>query len=728
MSGAAWRWLALRWAALLLVLLLIWWPEWQHFRIDRSVSPAMVVSFDATADSGLLGKLGDIDLAETRMLGMTPLDALTAAQGAGLPIPGPDPGRFRPSGYPGDLMGLPPSATLFMAGLGYERLLLDAWRQTGQQSLLELALLRLTQFNSYESQRHHDRGFLWNDHAVASRASVLIKAWQAMQRHPELQADHRPTLMQLVASTGQLLAKPGLFTVRTNHGVMQNIALLQLTAAFPALPQAGAWRAEADKRLALQLTFYVSEEGVVLEHSPGYHLMGTQLLAWARWVREANGLPSLPMLDSAGAAATKVLAALQRPDGSLPAIGNTDGHLRHQTSETAPSAAKDQLWPIAGWGIWQQATSAGTANAQLMFTWAYHPGHGHKHADEGAFVWWQTGQTWVTGVGYWPYGDARARNSYGWHGSNAPHGLREDGRSARQARLVGHATDAGIKVADIERQRSDGAVVRRTLIQLEDHVVLALDSAQKLSDGMRTAWTFGPNATLQAGADTRQWTVRIPGQSEHLQIALWAPVALQTQELRASAESSMGWTTVNGVPSPADTLLVSSVGDEALQLAALRLSSTAQPLGVQLQGQFEATRWVLLVNDGNRVFTLERDGQVLSVQVAEPDSPTAASGPKRLRLSTASVDAQTAALRNDYQKAVRQYPPWRDLWDYRIKITKVALGLALALEIAAWLLVWGLAHTGRGGWCDRQGARLGLALALVWAPAAAWLHFSYLRA
>jgi Heparinase II/III N-terminus/Heparinase II/III-like protein len=727
MPGAAWRWLALRWAALLLLLLLIWWPEWQHFRIDRRVSPAMVASFDAAADSRLLGKLGDIDLAETRTLGMTPLDALAAAQGAGLPIPGPHPGRFRPSGYPADLAGLPPSATLFVAGLGYERLLLDAWRQTGQLSLLELALLRLTQFNSHESQRHHDRGFLWNDHAVASRASVLIKAWQALQLLPELQAAHRPALMQLVTSTGHLLAKPGLFTVRTNHGVMQNIALLQLAAAFPALPQAAAWRAEADRRLALQLTFYVSEEGVVLEHSPGYHLMGTQLLAWARWVREANGLPSLPALDSASAASAQVLAALQRPDGSLPAIGNTDGHFRHQTSGPALSAARDQLWPVAGWGLWQQATSAGTANAQLMFTWAHHPGHGHKHADEGAFVWWQAGQTWVTGTGYWPYGDARARNSYGWHGSNAPHGLHEDGRSARQARLVGHAAGAGIKVADIERRRADGTVLRRTLIQLADHLVLVVDIGQHLSDGMRTAWTFGPNALLDAGADAREWTVRVPGQPEHLQVALWAPTAPQMQVLRASAVSSMGWTTVNGAPSPADTLLVSSIGAEAVQLAALRLSSNAQPLSVQPRGQFEATRWVLLVKDGGRVLTIERDGQDLGVQVEGPGSTTAA-GPQRLHLSATSVEAQTAALRTGYQNAVAQFPPWRDLWDYRIQSTKAVLGLALALELAAWLLVWALSRAGRGGWGSRQGAQLGVTLGLVWLATAAWLHFSYLRA
>ena len=61
--------------------------------------------------------------------------------------------------------------------------------------------------------------------------------------------------------SGELLAKQKLFTVRTNHGVMQNIALLQVTAAFPLLPKTKDWRNLAIERLELQLGFYVSDEG-----------------------------------------------------------------------------------------------------------------------------------------------------------------------------------------------------------------------------------------------------------------------------------------------------------------------------------------------------------------------------------------------------------------------------------------------------------------------------------
>ncbi len=43
-------------------------------------------------------------------------------------------------------------------------------------------------------------------------------------------------LLQAAARTARLLAKEGHFTFSTNHGIMQNIALLRYCIAFPELP------------------------------------------------------------------------------------------------------------------------------------------------------------------------------------------------------------------------------------------------------------------------------------------------------------------------------------------------------------------------------------------------------------------------------------------------------------------------------------------------------------
>ncbi|MFZ2294997.1 MAG: hypothetical protein WAW46_08150 [Polaromonas sp.] len=46
----------------------------------------------------------------------------------------------------------------------------------------------------------------------------------------------------MAARSGELLAKKSQSTVRSNHGVMQNMALLQISAAFPDFPKTQKWR------------------------------------------------------------------------------------------------------------------------------------------------------------------------------------------------------------------------------------------------------------------------------------------------------------------------------------------------------------------------------------------------------------------------------------------------------------------------------------------------------
>ena len=72
-----------------------------------------------------------------------------------------------------------------------------------------------------------------------------------------------------------------------------------------------------------QMKFYVSDEGVVLEHSAGYHVFGLELMGWAfRYLELMHETPPDEWTDKYDRAKS-VYATFRRPDGSLPVFGDT---------------------------------------------------------------------------------------------------------------------------------------------------------------------------------------------------------------------------------------------------------------------------------------------------------------------------------------------------------------------------------------------------------------------
>jgi Heparinase II/III N-terminus len=130
--------------------------------------------------------------------------------------------------------------------------------------------------------------------------------------------------MSMVARSEALLAKPGLFTVATNHGIMQNLALWHASMAFPALPHTQEYQRLASARMNDQMKFYLGEEGVILEHSAGYQPFGLERLAWAFRYLDLMHQPVPQEWIDKYERAQKFYGTLRRPDGSLPMLGDTD--------------------------------------------------------------------------------------------------------------------------------------------------------------------------------------------------------------------------------------------------------------------------------------------------------------------------------------------------------------------------------------------------------------------
>lgn len=720
-------WFALRGVLVVLALALVWWPEWAHFQIDRSsVSDAELAASMAVPDDAQLVAVARIDLSELDRSLFRPLHFARSLRDGWIDLPGPRGTRLRSGGHPADFQVGPPSYRLQIAGLAIEGVLLQAYEESNDREWLEMALQRTLEFSRHELRTRHDRGFLWNDHAVAARAAVLIALWRHVRADARLAQAHGHELLSFAARNGRWLAEPGHFTVRTNHGVMQNLALLQSSAAFPGLAEATAWRTLALDRLRLQLGFYVSAEGVVLEHSAGYQLMGTRLLAHAVALLRLNGMAPDATITAASEFSVAVLSGLLRPDGSLPLIGNTVGGRAVLSGIATASAhdAGDSVFPVAGWAVWWNR-SAGQAAAQTSLSWAKHDGHGHKHADEGSLHLWSGGTDWITATGYWPYGAPYLEAAYGWRGSNALHEPGEAAGSVRNAELYAYGTHGTLRFLDMGRTRRDGAAYRRQVLQFGPQDWLVVDFVAASPRGASTLWTLDPRLSVGAAATAGQFgsSAGIDGRRLTLALASSDP-SLRTRALRAEVEPFGGWVVQPEGPVPAPAVEVHvpaarSVTATLLQIGRdpVRVDWPRRPdaaadeqmwdLGLQILGRtlrFSRRQSTLTVQESGL------DGVALSTRTLELRGPGETSGPAR------------QALRAAYRNAVLRFPPWRDLYDYRAKASAVLLALLLCVEVT--LLAWG--RLAAPPWRSRWGTAIQAGGVALFVATAAYLPFVYL--
>lgn len=635
--------------------------------------------------------------------------------------------------YPEHLRQGPPTLRLVMASLELERLLLEAHGKVPDTRLLSTAVQRIAQFDRHERSRWLPDQFLWNDHALAARAGVLALAWKHARTNSEVPESTKLAIVRQAARTGALLANDAHFTIRTNHGVMQNLALLQLGTAFPSLPESMNWVQRAKERLDLQLAHYVSAEGMVLEHSATYQQVGAELLARFVDILALRGEQPSPSLRSALNGSVRVVQELFRPDGSLPLLGNTAMSASFAPALTGPSLVRPKhdedthretatLMPISGYAIWH--AGEGSELSQTVIAWAKHDGHGHKHADELSVHFWRNGIDWLTATGYWPYGRAGAEAAYGWRGSNAPHQRDEAFDNPRHTTLLAHAAQDRIKAIDLERKGPGHFAARRQVVQIDDSTLFVLDFT---SAGIahQTVWTFDPRLTVSqtaqsavnrthatAASPETGWALHLDSQGEG-----------RFEKFRGSLAPFAGWVVVDREPVAADALVVDAPPSGTVQAYLFHLTEEKAPgdperVQVALASGSTAERWSARLLTGTRIFDIERRSLVIDLTDAADGSTL------RLPLLPPDRSGQAAAaeLKAAYARAVERYPPRRELLHYRNRVAALGLALWLATEVMILALASVPAIVNK-----RTSRPFNLAFVTICIGFAYYLHFQYFR-
>lgn len=533
-------------------------------------------------------------------------------------------GNFLPPGYPGKTFNIPPDldsfekngrSDLFLARFAIQDILVDAFAVSGNDAYLICAKDLVVAFSRMEQQLWINHGLIWNDHAIAERVMVAIKVWRSYRNHYSFNQTDAKAILKLVKRSVLFLLKDSLYKARTNHALMQNLALLQICIAFPDIENIDSIKKTAYNRLIEMFPSYLSSEGVILEHSAGYHQKGLELVGKSLRYLTLLGMSIPPNQETSYEKAKGFYANLRRPDGTLPKFGDTSGW-EYKTAPLVTQGIKtgkytklsQQQWrpledasyyPDSGYAVWwgglDNYPTLKDLN-QTVIVWSYFQGNAHKHADEMSFLLWSEGQDWLTSSGYFPYGTELRRKAISWGGSNAPHLVGEPHGSDRRTVLRGYIDDENLKMIDLERLGPGSFRARRQLLFLEkEQCWLVVDSTDGEPDHkVRTTWNGAATTkNWQPGNIENSFTLIVKDKHSYLNAYIVSNNHLDIKAVKGSQSPFAGWDAT--WPSPA--LMVDQPANKSMTATIFLLNQSLALSGerqnVSITDLSDPQQWVI---------------------------------------------------------------------------------------------------------------------------------------
>jgi hypothetical protein len=696
-----------RGALVLLVFVVIWIPWFAYNHVPETlIAPAAIEEARYTPDDRLLEELTSYDVGaslfwqDDRQL-VNAAEKLLQGQAD---IPGFNAGSLELPLTAATMAAGPTMWQLKLHSLILPRVLLEAYKAEGRPEFLRAAADYLLAYDDYEGSGWQPGGFLWNDkwsrfvrndHAISARVFVLAEFWRLYRHSGEYRPDAAEAVFRMVARCAYLLTDPSRFTFATNHGIMQNLAVCHLSLSFPTLPSVDNYCRLAFERLDEQLSFFINDEGFVLEHSPGYQGLALMLIGLASRYRTLLGLEIPQHWLRKYEAAQRVYAELRRPDGSLPVFGDTDGGSDGEGPLVAPiddhglawqlenrdwSPSKElMLAPGAGYCLWWDGLDAWPESpglSQTVVAWSHFPGMGHKHADEMSLGFWADGTSWWTNVGYWAY-DAPGRDiAESWEGSNAPHLVGEPAQSQRETHLRFHGREGELAVIDLERRGPGTYRALRQIIRVGPRIWIAID-ASTADGGGRTqvAWTTSPDVQLAKSSVNGEYNLTDKSSGHSLRAFFRGAPGTEWRTIEGSLSPFGGWTVVGQVTRPAPAVIVERPADGSWLLAAWSLDAEFGPgltAAPRMRRWAGAEDWDALLPTSIGSLTLQRREALVEVS-AGPSGPTWSlmlkPGPE--------VSQATADFRSAFAVAAEKYGVADMSGVYRVKVTVVLVVVLL---------------------------------------------------
>lgn len=517
------------------------------------------------------------------------------------------------------------------------KLFLNAYTETDRSEFLIAALDFILGWDNFEQKNWSPESFVWNDHAVANRSEALGNFWYHYKAHPDFDIDKGRKLLKMAARNATFLARKLNYTFKTNHGTMQNLAVLKLVLFFPEVKEIQILKQTAVNNLIKQFDFFINEDGVILEHSAEYHSFGLRLISATFSSFKLLDVNIPDNLTEKYKQGLVFLKALRRPNGTLAKLGDTsekfDAYGKSLiTQEYQPSKdiLSDKLYfrpesdttfkPGSGYSVWWSNLKFWPDKEKLTqtaITWSYFPFMGHKHADELSFVLWKAGQEWWTSVGYWPFTAKHREDAISWTGANGPHLTDEKKNSDRKSTVLSHFESENIKVIDLLRQRPDGFKVRRQIINISDFIWITLDFFDDpLERRGQVVWNLHPS--LQASPTNDPMNFNISGENTNLEMDVFFSGAegMEIRKVHGIEKPMAGWMGSGQYIYQSDAFIINQKSNGSWISS---ISIIGENSKENLEYNTADVKWskpeewaVDMMYGGNKI-TVKRDGNIISV-------------------------------------------------------------------------------------------------------------------
>jgi hypothetical protein len=140
------------------------------------------------------------------------------------------------------------------------------------------------------------------------------------------------------------------YGVTSNHFLSNVVGLFFLAAVFDDLPRGRMWDRQCREWLVEEVTTQVLPDGSDFESSVPYHRLVTELFLAATRLADYAGAPLPPTMRCRLRNMVDFLAAVQRPDGLMPQVGDADdgrGHILSGYGASQPQDGRHVFGPAA---------------------------------------------------------------------------------------------------------------------------------------------------------------------------------------------------------------------------------------------------------------------------------------------------------------------------------------------------------------------------------------------
>ena len=269
--------------------------------------------------------------------------------------------------------------------------------------------------------------FSWNDHATAERLVAHMLLMDQRRAQGLTSEDEEGAFLKSMLQHADQLVRDASYNADTNHGMMQNAALLAVALGYPEFDKNDNWLRTALSRTEQYASAAFTEAGVCLELTPEYHWFNTQLLLWFVATCHREQIDIDPSLERTTRGAIKFCRELLQPDRSIPIIADTYGNrhtlenwplselpdwpeleaLRAATMESGqlPNVPGARLWPESGYFILRSGAPHWTADEALMLVLKTNSkSRAHSHRDALSISLYGNGRPLLSGPGFPSYG------------------------------------------------------------------------------------------------------------------------------------------------------------------------------------------------------------------------------------------------------------------------------------------------------------------------------------